>query len=281
MSLIRLQSWGRLWWAMLLVIAVADHSQAAQAEAETTQPDRRQQQLESRAVELQRRALEFDLAALLGPVATLPERLDRQLSKQVTWMEREFGLTGPQKTKLLLAGRGDIKRVLDSFAALEKRIELARDDPGLLAECRRELSRIEKELEPGIFASKSLYGKTMARTITREQRTKAHTRRRQQDLARYFAHVADAATTLALALGMSDQQRGDLTKLLRQEIDPPLHIGDSDRAYIMIQFAQLPEAKIRPICNDAQWRVAVSIQNAWAPRWASQSRPLPESFFGD
>jgi hypothetical protein len=106
----------------------------------------------------------------------------------------------------------------------------------------------------------------MAATVTREQRLSALRHRRKDDLARYHLAVADAAGRLTPALGLSDEQARQLKKLLMEEIDPPLESGESDHAYIMFQFAQLPEARVKPIFTDAQWQLLRKVRSSWETR---------------
>lgn len=121
-------------------------------------------------------------------------------------------------------------------------------------------------MQRGIFGAESLFAKIIATTITREQRSKALVRRGKDELARYRADVTDAAATLAIALGLSEEQKRELKKLLNEEIDPPLTIGESDRSYILLRLYQLPEAKVKPIFSAAKWQLLCKIRSSGAMR---------------
>jgi hypothetical protein len=264
---------------MLLAIAVVCPAADGQEEDDTQAPEPGRQDVQDRRLLQLRVRLLRRSALLLGSGVLSREQLYRELTKRVKVAANEYQLTDAQKTKLVMAGRGDIKRVLDRFEALQKRFNLA-DDAAKIDECQREAEDLEAGLRPGVFDRESLFAKTMATTITREQRARASERRakasekrskalvqrRQDELDRYRADVADAAATLAVALGLSEEKKRDLRKLLGEEINPPLQIGESDRAYIMFQFSQLPETKVKPIFNDAQWQLLCKIRSGWATR---------------
>jgi hypothetical protein len=258
---------GRLsWLAMVLAIAALSPLAKGQDEDEPEPPDggrrdaRAELRLRVRRHELQRRLIQIET------IEQFQNRLDRDLTKQVNWAEREFELTEAQKTKLILAGRGDIKRVLDRRLAIDARIRSARDDSAEMVNCEREAMDLQGDLERGIFRRESLFAKTMATTVTAKQRADARKHETERHLAGYRMAVADAALRLTPALGLSDEQARHLKKLLTEEIDPPQESGESDHAYIMFHFAQLPDAKVKPIFNDSQWRLLSEFRRSWASR---------------
>ena len=57
------------------------------------------------------------------------------------------------------------------------------------------------------------------------------------------------------ALGLSDLQRGRLVELLEQETQPPQRFGQADFWYLMYQMTRLPEAKLKAILDEPQWRL--------------------------
>jgi hypothetical protein len=265
---------------LALVLAIAVICPAANAQEEID-PQPREPRLEGAQA---RRVLQLRVRLLrqivqLGSGGLSREGLNRELTKRVNLAATEYQLTDAQKTKLVMAGRGDIKRVLDRFETIQKRLNSA-DDAAKIDECNQDAAGLEADLHRGVFGRESLFAKTMATTITREQRARASeerakaserrakslVQRRQDELDRYRANVADAAATLAVALGLSEEKKRDLKKLLTEEINPPLQIGESDRAYIMHRFSQVPAAKVKPIFNDAQWQLLSKIRSGWATR---------------
>lgn len=261
---------------MALAVAAACPLASAQEDAEPEQQDLPPRALPDRDLVLRRIQANMVLRSLqsFGSMESFRDRLNHELAKRVSVLAHEFQLTDAQKTKLLMGGKGDIKRVCDRFEALERRTARNAEDDARIGELQRDIAEFVRDMQRGVFDSDSLFAKTMATTISREQRAQSHTRRREQDLARYRADIADAANTLAVALGFSDNQKRDLENLLTNEIDPPLEIGDSERVYIMCRFSQVPEAKVKPICNSAQWRLLSEIRASWATRDSGHFRAI-------
>ena len=69
-----------------------------------------------------------------------------------------------------------------------------------------------------------------------------------------------------------------LAELLLKETRPPRKFGDApDVALVLFQASRIPEAKIRPIFDDAQWRImsrwmAVYIQESLGRRNLEEER---------
>jgi len=254
---------------MVLTALVVCPQALAQDEDDAEQTDLVAQDARARLqLQVRQARLELSLAGFgVQAVAAFRERLNRDLMTHVNRADPEFELTEQQKTKLILAGRGDIKRVLDRRQAIQERLERASaDDPATAVKYAREIEDFQENLQRGIFGDESLFAKTMATTITREQRNKAVDRRRENRLAGYRLAVADAAVRLTPALGLSDEQARKLKKLLTDEINPPLQSGETDHAYIMFHFAHLPEAKVKPIFNDTQWKLLCKLRTDWESR---------------
>ena len=60
---------------------------------------------------------------------------------------------------------------------------------------------------------------------------------------------------LARSLGLTDDQRRRFETLLLEETRPPSEFGTADYLVVMYQAARIPEARIKPIFDDLQWRV--------------------------
>jgi hypothetical protein len=280
MSPAKRDTW-RLWLsAIFLALQAACLSVKAQ-EADEPEDQDRGQKMERRLHLLQLRQLQRQARIRLRTVEVEPlrQRLDRELTQHVNRAAREFELADAQKTKLMLAGRGDIKRACDRGEAIQARLLRAVDDRDEIIRCELETADFENFLQGGVFGRESLFAKTMATTITQEQRENAidrrkqdELRRREDELAGYRMAVRDAVARLTPALGLSDEQVVKLKKLLSEEIDPPVHSGESDHAYIMYHFAKLPEAKVRPIFNNVQWRLLTTMRPSWDEReWSRRN----------
>ena len=79
-------------------------------------------------------------------------------------------------------------------------------------------------------------------------------------------------------MGYTTEQRDRLRKLLAEETRPPKRLGQNDYYAVLYQIALLPEAKVKPIFDDVQWRL-LSRQLAQAKgmgMWLKQNGFVPD-----
>jgi hypothetical protein len=164
-------------------------------------------------------------------------RLNQTLNLRLKRLDRQYLLTAAQKEKLLLAGQGDIKRTLDRVDELRKRFQLVKYERSGLMACLQEAERIHRSLDGGIFLVDSL--------------------------GRFRSAVGEAAARLARVLDLTREQHRQLKTLLLEELLPPRQSGESSYAYIMYQLSRLPEAKVRPIFRDSQWKFLHELLTSW------------------
>jgi hypothetical protein len=107
----------------------------------------------------------FDRALFegLGDPALLRTRLDGLLAQRLDQFERSASLTPAQRTRLRLAGRGDIKRLFDQVDAMRTEFEKLRFDPNKCLKIFDDLVPLRAELRSGPFGGESLFSKTLKR----------------------------------------------------------------------------------------------------------------------
>jgi hypothetical protein len=103
------------------------------------------------------------------------DRLARLLDRRTDVVDRICRLSSAQREKLRLAGRGDIKRILDRAAAISNRLE----NPGPVRDAEefeiwvRALfglsEAVRLDLDGDLFDARSLFAKALKRTLTPEQ----------------------------------------------------------------------------------------------------------------
>ena len=170
-------------------IVVADPANAAvlilgellQAEADV--PDGNQPHDPEKAARVeqirQRQADRFDSQVFGNVRANAAEvfakRLEGKLRLKLAICARDFGLSEIQQQKLLLAGRGDIKRLIDRIYDARQELLLASEaDPDAMVQNRTLVSTIEPfrdVAEIGPFDEGSLFAKTIRRDLTDDQIT--------------------------------------------------------------------------------------------------------------
>jgi hypothetical protein len=251
---------GRLeiWLPDQFQVDAGDRNDDGDEEAEPAVVRRRRQEqaLQKARMEALRQQL-FDQYAF-GPHRTMEEtqrRLEARLARRVDYLRRAGELSDEQSKKLMAAGRGDFKRFFDRVA--EARSELgAIDDPrALAAAVARAGGATDAERTALESADGPIFAKALGRTLTEGQHSAVAKDADDRRVFRHRAAVGWTAVLLARSLGLLDDQRRRLESLLLEETRPPAASDPSDYEIIMSQASRIPEARIRPILDDLQWRV--------------------------
>jgi len=100
------------------------------------------------------------------------ERLDGFLRLKISVVDRFCGLTDTQKQKLLLAGRGDSKRIIDRFEKSGIQYRLIKDDLEKVTALEREVEPFTRGTRPWFRDGGSLFLKTLEQTLTADQLAK-------------------------------------------------------------------------------------------------------------
>jgi hypothetical protein len=242
--------------AALVVGAVGNtHRARAQAwPAEAFAP--REAEVQMRRVErapagLQPGADPLDLLILGQGSESVRDRLESRLIRVIDQVDQMYDLTPEQEKKLEVAGRGDIKRFFDRFSALKKQLDQSEGDR---IEIRLEAGDIEslrREYQRNYFDDDSLFSKTLKRMLTPEQRARYEDRDR---VASYATRVHWVLMPLRRELGLSRRQHLQLLELIAKETRPLEKYGELDEDAILLQASRIPEARLRPIFDEAQWR---------------------------
>jgi hypothetical protein len=181
-------------------------------------------------------------------------KLDSLLTLNVEDLERTCGLSPVQKKKLMVAGRGDIKRFFDRVDDLRKRFDKVKNDQNVFGLMWQDIQVLQAEFQAGVFAADSIFTKAVRSTLSQEQVVKHEQVVRDRLLYRYEARIDLAMELLNNSVGFTDDQRQRLVKVLTEESRPPRRLGQNDYYAILYLLASLPEAKVKPIFDDIQYR---------------------------
>jgi hypothetical protein len=208
-----------------------------------------------------------------------------ELAKHVDQFERACQLTESQKKKLFAAGRGDIKRFFDRVEEARRRIPDAEGGVVLprLDLIGQEAGRLGKEREAILAGEGFFFKQALRHTLTEEQLGRYGKDLEDRKIFRYRASVRWTVVMLARSLGSTEDQRRRFETLLLEETRPPKEFGVADYQIVMCQAARIPEAKIRLIFDDRQWRV-LSQEFAKArdqETWLKHHGLLPVDMIGD
>lgn len=191
-----------------------------------------------------------------GPVnsgAARRNRLESLLTLQVDNVGRACGLSDVQKRKLILAGKGDIKRFLDKVDEKRKKFDKVKTDQNKVNEMYQELQPLQIALNSGLFNEGSIFSKTLKSALEGDQSTRYEKLMSEKRQFRYRAKVELAVASLDQSVGFSDAQRRGLVDVIMSETKAPSRYGQYDYWVVMYQAGRIPESKLRPLFDDQQW----------------------------
>jgi len=183
------------------------------------------------------------------------DRLDTQLTLRIDEIDQACGVTEDQRQKLRLAGRGDIKRFFNKIEEKRRAFQSVAHDRAKIGAVFQELQPLQIAFNAGLFGENSLFAKTLVKTLDADQARRYETALRERRQFHYRSRVDLVVATLGNAVGLSTDQRRRFTQLYLDETRPPKSFGRNDYQAVLLQAANLPEEKLKPIFNDTQWRV--------------------------
>jgi hypothetical protein len=182
------------------------------------------------------------------------QRLDSQLALQTDDVARVCSLTGAQKTKLQLAGRGDIKAFFDRYEEVKKKFQAVKHDQQQFNQIWQDISPLQMTLQAGLFHEDSIFHKSLRNTLTDEQFVRYDVVARERRTFRHRAKIELVVAALEQSTPLLDEQRRKLIELLVRETRPLRKSGNYDYYALMLQVSRIPEAKLRLLFDEAQWR---------------------------
>lgn len=181
-------------------------------------------------------------------------RFDSLLKVNIEELERICGLNEAQKKKLLLAGRGDVKRFLDQVEEKRKEFQAVRTDQNKFGQFYQTLRPLQTQYAAGLFGEGSFYAKSAKSTLEPEQAARYEAQMREKLVARYKARVELVAASLGNIAGLSAEQRRKFVALILEETKAPRSFGQNDYQVVILQASKLPEEKLKPLFDDRQWQ---------------------------
>jgi hypothetical protein len=190
-----------------------------------------------------------------GNAAAAHSRLESLLRLQVEDLARACKLSDDQKSKLRLAGRGDIKRYFDQVEQARRKYRNKQYNQNEIGQVFQEIQPLQAPLRTGVFGDDSIYRKVVRKVMTPEQVADYENSQRELRAFRYRARIELVVATLGRSVGMSAEQRRRFAKVLNDETRAPREFGQNDYQVALLQAAKVSEEKLKPIFDEAQWRV--------------------------
>jgi len=183
------------------------------------------------------------------------ERFDSFLALSIADVERTCSLSEPQKRKLLLAGRGDIKRFNDRLAEARAVFERYRRDQNKMGEIQQETIPLAELFKDGLFGEGSFFAKSLETTLNPDQSDRRREAIREKKQFLYRSKVSLGLAKLDAAVGFTTEQYHRFAAVILEETTPPeKSAGQFEANVMLLKIARIPESKIRPIFDDARWK---------------------------
>ena len=211
------------------------------------------------------------------------KKIETLLTLRVEDLDRCCGLSDEQKKKLLLAGRVDMLRFFERVSQIKKKFAAVKQDQQQINNIFQEIQPLQMTLQSGLFGDSSFLHKAICKTLNAEQTARYDEVELERRTFRYHAKVGLVVAMLENGLPLRDDQRQRVLKLLREETPPPRKFGQYDYYYVMWQFSHLPEAKLKPIFEAAQWKtLGLQFQQVRGmEQFLKQNEMLPEPVVGE
>lgn len=212
-----------------------------------------------------------------GTFSDARKRLEQLLALRVDDIDRVCKLTRAERKKVQLAGRGDIKHFFVLYDQVKQKFQAARNDQQKMNEIWREINPLQIMLQ-SMFDERSFLGKSLRHTLPPEKFALYEAALRERAAARHRAHVELAVAVLEQNMPLRDAQRQQVIELMLKLAKPNHRAGNYGYYLLMYQMSQLPEEKVKPLFDDAQWRVIgrqLDQYKAWGV-WLRQQGQLDE-----
>lgn len=189
-----------------------------------------------------------------GKAATTRKRINLQLNEKLFEIWEVCELNEAQMQKLSLAARGDITRFFDRVEQVRRKYLEAKNDQNRMNEIWPEISSLRQQLARGLFGNKSMFAKTLRRTLTEEQQANYQAMLLDQRRTRYKAAIEETLCKIGDGIVLSPEQIEALQKLLLEQTQPPLLFGQDDRSVVMLRLSQLPRTKLKEVLGKSHWK---------------------------
>lgn len=186
-----------------------------------------------------------------GSEQSARDELKNSLQLQMEAIDQLCHLDETQKAKLLLAAEGDLTRFFSTVSELREKYSQVRNDGNAWNDFWQRVQPLQSKYNLGLFQESSLFEKTLHSTLNEEQlkQYREFSKERKQRLLRTQCELV--ITDFERTLPLQADQRQRLTTLLIKESERYTNPGEIPQIYWILR---IPEAKLRPIFKDWQWK---------------------------
>jgi hypothetical protein len=205
------------------------------------------------------------------------QRVESQLLLQVEAIDHVCGLTEAQITKLQLAGQGDLKRFLDDVSVARKKFMKVRRNRNAFNNIWQEIQPLQARINAGLYGESSFFRKVLRRSLTEEQSSRYEESEWERRQFRYHAKLALVVAMMERSMPLRAEQREQFINMLKEETTTPKAFGQYDYYVVLYQLNRIPDKKLKPIFDEAQWKVLKQhqAQARGMEVWLKQQKLLP------
>lgn len=183
------------------------------------------------------------------------EYFEATLGNRVDDVTRSCSLLEGQRRKLILAGRGDIKRFFERVEEVHDLYERLKHDQRSINQIQAEATPLAAVFATGLHGEGSLFAKTLDSTLDPDQAARLRESILERARFRYKAKITLAVARLDDAVGFTSEQARRLIAVILEETTPiEKPIGPNEATLINYKIAKIPESKLRPIFDDDRWK---------------------------
>jgi len=189
-----------------------------------------------------------------GNSAQAFSQIDTQVKLRIEAVDRVCSLLPPQTLKLHLAADRDIKKFRDQYDQLKVKYQNTKQNPNNVQSIYSAIAPLQQQWNAGIIGDSSMLAKVIENTLTADQWAAYQKEQAERKNYHYRAKIKLALATLESSVPITVEQREQLAKLLIAETKPPKKFSQFDVQVVLLQAANLPEAKLKNIFDDGQMK---------------------------
>jgi hypothetical protein len=202
---------------------------------------------------------ELKLMALgRGDAESARRRLESRWNFRIDQIDRACKLSPEQRSKLNVAGRGDMRRFFAQIDALKAKwadVAIEVDVQALHARLIEQSADFDAvKTDTDCFGDGSLFSKVLKSTLTPEQMAVRENTAKDAAMALHRTTIRWAIGSMEPWLHLSTGQREKLEVLLFASTKPPRKFGAFDYYGLMFQASKLPEKDFKSIFSEGQWQ---------------------------
>jgi hypothetical protein len=189
-----------------------------------------------------------------GDASGAHRRLESQLAMHIQDLDQACGLSDPQKKKLQLAGRGDIRRFFDRYQAVVQKVQAMNNPAQNIQDVWQDIGPLQMILQAGLFHEDSLFVKSLPNTLTGEQFARYDEMARERRASRHRESIETAIAILQRGIRLRDAQRRELISLITKQTKPSRRPSPYDAYVVLLQLGRLPDEKLKRLFDEKQWQ---------------------------